>query len=77
MHGIPKGINTNMAVAFAVIFMTHIDKTAYTISPHKPLIWKRFIDEISLWTLPKTEINNFIDFADSFHTAIKFTHEIS
>ena len=75
-HGIAMA--TKMAVAFAVIFMAHIEKQLLAISPHKPLIWKRFIDDIfSVWTLPKAEINNFIDFANSFHTTIKFTHEMS
>ena len=75
-HGIAMG--TKMAVAFAVIFMAHIEKQLLALSPHKPLIWKRFIDDIfSVWTLPKAEINNFIVFANSFHTTIKFTHEMS
>jgi len=75
-HGIAAG--TKMAVAFAIIFMAHIEKQLLAISPHKPLIWKRFIDDIfSVWTLPEAEINNFIEFANSFHTTIKFTHEMS
>ena len=75
-HGIAMG--TKMAVAFAIIFMAHIEKQLLAISPHKPLIWKRFIDDIfSVWTLPEAEINNFIEFANSFHTTIKFTHEMS
>ena len=60
------------------IFMVHIEKQLLAISPHKPLIWKRFIDDIfSVWTLPEAEINNFVEFANSFHTTIKFTHEMS
>ena len=75
-HGIAMG--TKIAVAFAVIFMAHIEKQLLANSPHKPLIWKRFIDDIfSVWTLPKAEINNFVEFANSFHTTIKFTHEMS
>ena len=31
----------------------------------------------SVWTLPEAEINNFVEFANSFHTTIKFTHEMS
>ena len=70
-HGIAMG--TKMAVAFAVIFMAHI-----AASPQKPIIWKRFIDDIfSVWTLPEKEISNFVDFANSFHATIKFTHEMS
>ena len=75
-HGIVMG--TRMAVAFAVILMAHIEKQLLATSPHKPLIWKRFIDDIfSVWTLTKPQINIFIDFAKSFHTTIKFTYEMS
>ena len=75
-HGIAMG--TKMAVAFAVIFMAHIEKQLLTASPQKPIIWKRFIDDIfSVWTLPEKEISHFVDFANSFHATIKFTHEMS
>ena len=71
-------MSTKMAVAFAVIFVAHIEKQLLAISPHKPLIWKRFIDDMfSVWNLPEAEINNFIEFANLFHTKIKFTHEMS
>ena len=30
-----------------------------------------------MWTLPKKEISHFVDFANSFHATIKFTHEMS
>ena len=67
-----------MAIAFSVIFMAHIEKQLLNASPYKPLLWKRFIDDIfSAWTISETEINNFINFANSFHTTIKFTHEMS
>ena len=29
-----------------------------------------------MWTLPEKEISNFVDFANSFHATIKFTHEM-
>ena len=71
-------MGTKMAVAFAVIFMAHIEKQLLLASPQKPIFWKRFIDDIfSVWTLPEKEINNFVDFANSFHATIKFTHEMS
>ena len=71
-------MSTKMAVAFAVIFVAHIEKQLLAISPHKPLIWKRFIDDMfSVWTLPEAEIKNFIEFANLLHTKIKFTHEMS
>ena len=75
-HGIAMG--TKMGVSLAVIFMAHIEKQVLAISPHIRLIWKRFIDDVfSVWTLPKAEVNNFIEFANSFYTTIKFTHEMS
>ena len=59
----------------AVIFMAHTEKQLLATSPHKPPVWKRLIDDIfSVWTSTKAEINNFIDFANSFHTTIKFMH---
>ena len=75
-HGIAMG--TKMAVAFAIIFMAHIEKQLLLASPHKPILWKRFIDDIfSVWTLPERDINDFVDFANLFHATIKFSHELS
>ena len=75
-HGIAMG--TKMAVAFAVIFMAHIEKQLLAASAQKPILWKRFIDDIfSVWIVPEKEISNFVDFANSFHATIKFTHEMS
>ena len=62
----------------AVIFMAHIEKQLLAFSPHKPIIWKRFIDDIfSVWTINENEINDFVLFANSFHSTIKFTCEMS
>ena len=67
-----------MAVAFSVIFMAHVEKQLLLSSPHEPIIWKRFIDDIfSVWTSSKQEIDSFIDFAKRFHATIKFTCEMS
>ena len=72
-HGITMA--TKMAVAFSVIFMAHVEKQLLHASPYSHFSsWKKFIDDIfSVWTLPETEINNFIDFANSFYSTIKFT----
>ena len=65
-------MGTKLTVAFAVIFMAHIEKQLLAISPHKPIISKRFIVDIfSVWTLPEAEINNFIEFPNSFHIPIR------
>ena len=43
-HGTAMG--TEMAVAFANIFMEEIKKPILNESAHKPLPWKRYIDDI-------------------------------
>ena len=43
-HGVAMG--TKMAVAFSVIFMADLEKRLLAASPLKPLVWKRFIDDI-------------------------------
>ena len=68
-----------MTVAFAVIFMAVIEKqlqTGYkpaeTISLEK-IHWWHFC----VWTIPETEINNFIEFANSFRATFRFMNEQS
>ena len=47
-HGTAMG--TKMAVVFVNIFMREIEKQILNESAHKPLAWKRYIDDvISLW----------------------------
>ena len=54
-------MGTKMAIAFAVVFMAQIEKQLLTsYKPHKPFLWKIYIDDIfCVWTIPETEINNF------------------
>ena len=49
-----------------------------TASPLKPFVWKKFIDDIlSLWNVPMEEVFIFVNFANSFHSTIKYTCEMS
>ena len=76
IHGTAMG--TKMAVAFANIFMAYIETEILSKSVIKPLIWKRYIDDIfSLWDVSKQDIDKFITQANSHHPTIKFTAEIS
>ena len=53
-HGTAMG--TKMAVAFANMFMNTIETEIIRLSPNKPLVWKRYIDDIfSLWNIDKTD----------------------
>ena len=40
-------MGTKMAVPFAIIFMAHNEKQVLTShKPHKPFLWKRYIDDM-------------------------------
>ena len=71
-------MGTKMAVAFANIFMAHIETQILSKSVIKPTVWKRYIDDIfSLCDISKPDIEEFIVKANSHHPTIKFTAEIS
>ena len=71
-------MGTTMAVAFSVICIADLGKRLITVSPLKPFVWKRFIDDIfSLWNVPMEKVSIFVNFAHSFHSTIKFTREMS
>ena len=71
-------MGTKMAVAFANIFMGTVESQILRISVLKPLVWKRFIDDIfSIWNINKDQVTLFIEQANSRHPTIKFTAEIS
>ena len=71
-------VGTKMAVAFSIIYMADFEERLLKASPHKPLVWKRFIDDIfSLWVTSTAEVTQFVDFANSFHSSIKLTCEMS
>jgi len=59
-----------------------LDITIYveilTQSSTKPIVWKRFVDDIiSMWDTSRDKIEEFLLRANSFHLTIKFTAEIS
>ena len=71
-------MGTKMAVSFANIFMAAVETEIIERSLKRPLIWKRYINDVfSLWNLNKEEITAFIKLANNYHPTIKFTAEIS
>ena len=71
-------MGTKMAVASANIFIAKVETDILSQSVIKPLVWKRFIDDIfSLWNVSRDEISKFIEQANKHHPTIKFTAEIS
>ena len=75
-HGTAMGTKT--AVSFANIFMAKIETAIIDQHSTRPLLWKRYIDDVfSLWDTNREEINNFIEHANNYHPTIKFTADIS
>ena len=71
-------MGTKMAVAFANIFMGKVETELLNRSAFKPLVWKRYIDNIfSLWDISREELQQFIEQANNYNPTIKFTAEIS
>lgn len=69
---------TKMTVAFANIFMAKIEKGIISKSKIKPLVWKRYIDDVfCLWDTNEDNIKDFVTRANHYHDTIKFTAEIS
>ena len=66
-------MGTKMAVAFANIFMAKVETEIISQSALKPLVWKRFIDDIfTLWNTTREGILQFIEQANKhqFHYQI-------
>ena len=75
-HGTAMG--TKMAVALSNIFTSKVETDILSQSERKPLVWKRFIDDIfSLWATNRDGIKQCIEQANNHHPTIKFTAEIS
>ena len=71
-------MGTSLAPNYANLFMDRFETKALAGFPQKPLTWKRFIDDIFLvWTHGEKSLKNFIDYLNSLHDTIKFTHEMS
>ena len=58
--------------------MAKIEQAILRQNKEKPLVWKRFIDNIfCLWDTNKEDIEIFIEKANAYHPTIKFTAEVS
>ena len=74
--GISMG--TRAAPSIANIFMDDFETKLLTNYHLKPIIWKRFIDDIFMvWTHGPNKLESFITYINSLHETIKFTHEWS
>lgn len=71
-------MGTKMAPSYANLFMGKLEATFLSESHLKPLLYKRYIDDIFfIWTYNEDELLHFIDCYNSAHPNINFTHTYS
>ena len=71
-------MGTKMAPSYANIFMAELEEKLLDNYPTKPLVWKRYIDDIlCIWPGPPSQIDHFMLYLNQSHPTIKFTHEHS
>ena len=69
-------MGTFLAPNYANLFMDRFETKALAGFPLKPLTWKRFIDDcFMVWTHGEESLKTFIEYLNSLHPTIKFTHE--
>ena len=71
-------IGTKMAPSYANIFMDVLETNFLATQTCKPLIWKRYIDDIlAIWDGPEEQLELFLSELNNYHQTIKFTHSTS
>lgn len=71
-------MGTKTAVSFANIFMAKIQTAVIDQHSTKPLVWKRYINDVFfLWDTNREEIYNLTEHATNYHLTIIFTADIS
>ena len=71
-------MGTKMAPTYANMFMGCLEKQLLISVTMKPISWLRFIDDIDMkWLHGRDNLDTFIQEANSFHSTIRFTAEVS
>ena len=71
-------MGTSLAPNYANLFMERFETKTLAGFPQKPLTWKQFIDDcFMVLTHGEESLKKFIDYLNSLHPTIKFTHEMS
>lgn len=71
-------MGTKMAPSYANIFMNDFEEKHLKDAPIKPIVWKRFIDDIfTILVATENEIDQFTDWLNTRHPILKFTCEKS
>ena len=64
-------IGTKISPAYANLFMGDLEQKILAQSPHKPLIWWHYIDDVlMIWPHGEEKLNEFVNLLNSSHEAI-------
>ena len=67
-----------MAPAYANMFMGRLETQLLMSDTMRPFSWLRFIDDIDMkWLHGRDNLDTFLQEANSFHSTIRFTAEVS
>lgn len=76
VHGAAMG--SRFSPSYANIYMLSLEERLLNSFPHKPLFYKRYLDDIfMIWNNGEEKLLEFINFANNFNPHIKFTHKYS
>ena len=71
-------MGTKMAPAYANIFLAELEEKLLENYPTKPILWKRYIDDVlCIWPGKQEDLDTFIKYLNRSHPTIKFTYESS
>ena len=70
-------IGKKFAPPYACIFMDKLETNFLKTQTLGPLMWFRYIDDVSLWTHGEENLNWFLDNLNNYDPYMKFTHEYS
>ncbi len=71
-------MGTKVAPTYACLFMADLEQKILQNAPSQPALLLRYIDDLfMIHTGTPVELQEFIDYCNSFHPSIKFTHESS
>ena len=74
-HGTAMG--TRMAPSYANLFMGNFEQLAIENARLNPFVWWRYIDDIFMIWTGGDNLKTFMNYINSTHPTIKFTHEYS
>ena len=71
-------IGTKMAPPYAIIFMGNLEEQILQDCSFKPLVWRRYINDIFLlWQHVEEKLKEFLDILNRYHPSIKINSKYS